>query len=294
MSIFKRNLKKISVDSEKFLKNFLKRQSDNSKLITSMKYGLFSGGKNFRTSIVVNTGKIFKVNYKKLIIIGAAVECIHSYSLIHDDLPCMDDDEIRRGKMTTHKKFGESTAVLSGNSLLTLAFEILSSRQLKVKNNLKINLIKSLAISSGHLGMAGGQFLDLFFEHKKISKNSIINMQCMKTGMLFGFCCEAAAIVANLSNSDRNKFYEIGKEIGIIYQIADDFIDLTGNKKIVGKPTQKDNKMGKSTLLNFAGKDYANSYAQNLKKKIINKLKKYGKNSNDLIQSIEFILNRKK
>ena len=294
MSIFKRNLKKISADSEKFLKSFLKRQSINSKLITPMKYGLFSGGKNFRTSIVVNTGKIFKVNYKKLIIIGAAVECIHSYSLIHDDLPCMDDDEIRRGKMTTHKKFGESTAVLAGNSLLTLAFEILSSNQLKVKNNLKIHLIKSLAISSGHLGIAGGQFLDLFFEHKKIPKNSVINMQSMKTGMLFGFCCEAAATVANLSNSDRNKFYEIGKEIGIIYQIADDFIDLTGNKKIVGKPTQKDNKMGKSTLLNSAGKDYVNSYAQNLKKKIINKLKKHGKNSNDLIQSVEFILNRKK
>ena len=162
------------------------------------------------------------------------------------------------------------------------------------KRIVKIHLIKSLAISSGHLGIAGGQFLDLFFEHKKIPKNSVINMQSMKTGMLFGFCCEAAATVANLSNSDRNKFYEIGKEIGIIYQIADDFIDLTGNKKIVGKPTQKDNKMGKSTLLNSVGKDYVNSYAQNLKKKIINKLKKHGNNSNDLIQSVEFILNRKK
>jgi len=294
MSVFERNLKKISADSEKFLKSFLKKQSINSKLITPMKYGLFSGGKNFRTSIVVNTGKIFKVNYKKLIIIGAAAECIHSYSLIHDDLPCMDDDEIRRGKMTTHKKFGESTAVLAGNSLLTLAFEILSSNQLKVKNNLKIHLVKSLAISSGHLGIAGGQFLDLFFEHKKIPKNKIINMQRMKTGMLFGFCCEAVAIVANLSNADRNKFYEIGKEIGTIYQIADDFIDLTGNKKIVGKSTQKDNKMGKRTLLNSAGKYYANLYVENLKNKIINKLKKYGKNSNDLIQSVEFILNREK
>jgi len=196
--------------------------------------------------------------------------------------------------MTTHKKFGESTAVLAGNSLLTLAFEILSSNQLKVKNNLKIHLVKSLAISSGHLGIAGGQFLDLFFEHKKIPKNKIINMQRMKTGMLFGFCCEAVAIVANLSNADRNKFYEIGKEIGTIYQIADDFIDLTGNKKIVGKSTQKDNKMGKRTLLNSAGKYYANLYVENLKNKIINKLKKYGKNSNDLIQSVEFILNREK
>ncbi len=294
MSALKRNLKRISADSEKFLKSFLKKQSSNSLLITPMKYGLFSGGKNFRTSIVVNTGKIFKVAYKKLIIIGAAVECIHSYSLIHDDLPCMDDDDIRRGKMTTHKKFGESTAVLAGNSLLTLAFEILSSSELKIKNNLKIDLIKSLAISSGHLGIAGGQFLDLFFEHKKVSKDRIINMQCMKTGMLFGFCCEAAAIVANLSSIERKKFYQIGKEIGIIYQIADDFIDLTGNKKLAGKPTQKDDKMGKSTLLNSAGKSYANSYAQNLKNKIINKLKKYGKNSNDLIQSIEFILNRQK
>ena len=294
MDNFQSNLKKIARDTEAFLKNFLKNQSINSKLIIPMKYGLFSGGKNFRSAIVVNTGKIVNEDYQKLIIIGSAVECIHSYSLIHDDLPCMDNDDVRRGKMSTHKKFGESTAVLAGSSLLTLAFEILTSEKLKIKKNLKIDLIKSLSYSSGHLGMAGGQYLDLFFEHKKVTKKKIIDMECMKTGMLFGFCCQAVAIIRNLSNSERKKFYRIGKEIGILYQIADDLIDLKGNIKIVGKITQKDKQMGKSTLLSQLGKSYTTTYAQSLKKRIILKLKKYGKNSNGLIKSIEFILGRNK
>ena len=138
---------------------------------------------------------MFSIDYKTLIIIGSAVECIHAYSLIHDDLPCMDDDDIRRGKDSTHIKYGESTAVLAGNSLLTLAFEILTSPNLKLSEKIKIKLIKKLSECSGHLGIAGGQYLDLSYERKKISKKKILEMEIKKTGMLFSFCSAAPAII---------------------------------------------------------------------------------------------------
>ena len=165
----KKKLNKIAKDTNFFLKRFIKRQN-KSELIIPMKYGLFSGGKKIRSKILIDIGSLFKIDYRSLIIIGSAVECIHAYSLIHDDLPCMDNDLIRRGKPSTHVKFGESTAVLAGNSLLTMAYEILSHKDLNVSEKTKINLINKISESSGHLGIAGGQYLDLSFEHKKISK----------------------------------------------------------------------------------------------------------------------------
>jgi len=160
-----------------------------------MKYGIFSGGKRFRSAIIVNTGKIFNIDYKKLITIGAAIECVHSYSLIHDDLPAMDNDDLRRCKLAAHKRFNEFTAILAGNSLLTLAFEILSSKNLKLSSKVKNELIASLAIYSGFSGLAGGQYFDLTFENKRISKKQIIDIQNNKTGKLFAFCCECVGII---------------------------------------------------------------------------------------------------
>ena len=165
----KEKLNKIARDTNLFLKKFIKSQK-KSELITPMKYGLFSGGKKIRSKILIDVGSLFKINYKSLIIVGSAIECIHAYSLIHDDLPCMDNDNIRRGKPSTHMRFGESTAVLAGNSLLTLAFEILSNENLNISEKAKIDLISKISQSSGHQGIAGGQFLDLNYEHKKISK----------------------------------------------------------------------------------------------------------------------------
>ena len=149
-----RKLNKIAKDTSFFLKRFIKKQK-KSELIIPMKYGLFPGGKKIRSKILIDIGSIFKINYKSLIILGAAVECIHAYSLIHDDLPCMDNDTIRRGKPSTHIRFGESTAVLAGNSLLTMAFEILSHKDLNLSEKTKIKLINKISESSGHLGIAG-------------------------------------------------------------------------------------------------------------------------------------------
>ncbi len=175
-----KNAKKI----DKFLIKYLKRQ-DKTLLINPMKYGVISGGKKIRSTVILDAGKIFKINEKKLINICAAVECIHSYSLIHDDLPCMDDDSFRRGKLSTHKKFGEATAVLAGNSLLTLAFEILADENYLLNAKDKNKIIKALAFCSGHTGIAGGQELDLKFEKKTKNLKQIINMQKKKDRKTF-------------------------------------------------------------------------------------------------------------
>tara|TARA_B110000438_G_scaffold282790_1_gene310132 strand:- start:2161 stop:3036 length:876 start_codon:yes stop_codon:yes gene_type:complete len=282
-----KNAKKI----DRFLINYLKNQ-ELSLLLDPMKYGVISGGKKIRSTIILDAGKIFKLSENKLINICAAVECIHSYSLIHDDLPCMDNDSIRRGKPSTHMKFGEASAVLAGNSLLTLAFEIIADKNYSVNPKLKNEIIKSLASCSGHTGIAGGQELDLKFENKKKSLKQIVRMQKKKTGKLFSFCFYAVAVVAKKNMREKNKLSDLGDEIGLLFQLADDFLDIKGSKKLVGKPIKKDNKKGKSTLISLMGYEKTYKYADNLKKDILLKLTKHGKNAKDLINTIEFILGR--
>jgi farnesyl diphosphate synthase len=232
-----KKLNKIAKDTNIFLEKFIKKQK-KSELIIPMRYGLFSGGKKIRSKILIDIGSIFKLNYKSLIAIGAAVECIHAYSLIHDDLPCMDNDKLRRGKPSAHVKFGESTAVLAGNSLLTMAFEILSHKVLDINEKIKINLINKISECSGHLGIAGGQYLDLSYEHKKISKKKIIEMEIKKTGKLFSFCCVAPLIIKK-NKKDIKKFEDIGADIGLLFQVADDLIDHRGNSLVAGKKLEK-------------------------------------------------------
>ena len=172
-----------------FINNFLKREKA-SILIKPMKYGTLGGGKKIRSSIIINTGKLFNIKPKKLMNICGAVECIHSYSLIHDDLPCMDNDKIRRGKPATHVKFGQSTAILAGNSLLTLAFEMIADKKYLIESKIKNELVRELAFCSGHAGIAGGQELDLSFEKKEKTFNQIIKMQKKKQEnyLIFAVC----------------------------------------------------------------------------------------------------------
>jgi farnesyl diphosphate synthase len=286
-------LVRIAKDTNLFLKNFIKKQK-KTELVTAMEYGLFPGGKKIRSKILLDIGAIFKIEYKTLIVIGAAVECIHAYSLIHDDLPCMDNDKLRRGKPSTHIKFGESTAVLAGNSLLTMAFEILASPSLKVNEKTKVDLVQKLSQSSGHLGIAGGQYLDLNFEKKKISKNKIIDMEIKKTGRLFSFCCAVPAIIKKKNNKDIKFFENIGANIGLLFQIADDLIDFKGSSKIAGKITGKDKKKGKATLISLLGYQNAIKYSNKIKFKIIKDLNKYSSNSSNLNDTLNYILTRNK
>lgn len=275
-----------------FLKNYLRKQPQKSKLYEALKYGLFSGGKKFRSYLIVTSGKLFNLNYKKLIAVGAAVECIHSYSLIHDDLPSMDDDDYRRGKKSTHKVFGEATAILAGNSLLTLAFEILSSNNISINAKSKINLINALASSAGYAGIAGGQFLDLKFEKMRVNKNLIIDMQNKKTGELISFCTESVAILAN-KNLQRKFLKKIGLSIGLLFQITDDLLDLYGDKNKTGKPTRRDKQKGKATIIKSLGINKTIEFCYELLDEITEKLKnKYGSRADRLIDSVNFLLRR--
>ena len=289
--MIKTKLNKNAKKVDNFLINFINKQK-NSLLVAPMKYGVISGGKKIRSTVILDFGKILRVNEKKLISICAAVECIHSYSLIHDDLPCMDNDSFRRGKPSTHKKYGEATAVLAGNSLLTLAFEIISDKKNHLRSDHKIKIINLLSNCSGHTGIAGGQELDLKFENKRKKNSQILNMQRKKTGKLFNFCLQSVAIIANRNNIEKKMFGVIGEDIGLLFQLADDFLDIKGSKKLIGKSIKKDDKKGKSTLINLFGYEKAFNYANNLKKKILLKLRKHGKNAKDLIETIEFIQKR--
>ncbi len=290
--MIKKKLTKNAKKIDQFLVKFIKRQK-KSLLVKPMKYGVLSGGKKIRSTIILDAGKLFNIHENKLLNICAAVECIHSYSLIHDDLPCMDNDSTRRGKPSTHIKFGEASAVLAGSSLLTLSFEIISDRKYYLKPKLKNELIRSLASCSGHTGIAGGQELDLKFENKKKRLNQIIDMQKKKTGKLFNFCLNAVGVIANKSEKEKKFLSNLGEEIGLLFQFADDLLDKKGSKKLVGKPVNKDKKKGKSTLLKLMGENKAHIYANNLKKKILRKLIKHGKKAKELISTIEFILERK-
>jgi farnesyl diphosphate synthase len=284
---------KIAKDTNFFLTKFVSKQK-NSQLIPVMKYGLLPGGKKIRSKILVDIGSLLSIDYKILIAISAAVECIHAYSLIHDDLPCMDNDKMRRGKPSVHIKFGESTAVLAGNSLLTMAFEILANPSLKLSEKIKINLIKKLSECSGHLGIAGGQYLDLSYERKKISKKKIIEMEIKKTGKLFSFCCVAPAIIKKKSSKEIKFFENIGSDIGLLFQIADDLIDFKGISKIAGKKTGKDQKKGKATLISLLGYSNAIKYCDNIIFGINKNLTKYGSNSKNIEETLDYILNRDK
>ena len=187
----------------------------------------------------------------------------------------------------------DSHAVLAGSSLLTLAFEIIASKKYSLNSKMKNELIRSLASCSGHTGIAGGQELDLKFENKKKKLNQVIDMQKKKTGKLFNFCLNAVGIIANKSKKEKNFLSNLGEEIGLLFQFADDLLDKKGSRKLVGKPVNKDKKKGKSTLLSLMGENKAQIYANNLKKKILRKLKKHGKKATALVNTIEFILERK-
>ena len=285
-----KKLKKISKRVNFYLNNYLSK-FNSSELIKPMKYGLFPGGKKIRSKIIFDVGYIFNVKIKDLLILAASVEAIHAYSLIHDDLPCMDDDRLRRGKLSTHIKFGESTAILAGNSLLTSAFEILTDKNFKVEYKIKSRLINLLSRCSGQTGIAGGQYLDLSYEKKKVSLQKILDMELKKTGKLFEYCCLAPLIIKK-NKKNLKSFSKIGKEIGLLFQIVDDLIDFKGKTKTAGKKTKKDIKKGKATIISLLGYENAVKYTNKLKENIFNKLKLHDKKAHHLKETINFIMER--
>ena len=267
-------------------------QSASPRLLSAMRYAALGAGKRLRPYFVLESARLFNVPRPRALRVGAALECVHCYSLVHDDLPAMDDDDLRRGKPTTHKKFDEATAILAGDSLLTLAFEILAHNETHADPNVRSNLILELAKASGMNGMAGGQMLDIEAEADvSPSLEHIMRIQSHKTGALFRFACEAGAIVAG---ADRSPLRHYADDIGLAFQITDDLLDLESTPAELGKATQKDKRKGKATIVGLMGRGAAQQKTKSLVESAIAALASYGSAADTLRAAAHFIISRKK
>jgi farnesyl diphosphate synthase len=233
----------------------------------AMRYATFAGGKRLRPFLVLHSARLFDVDDAQSLRVGSALEVLHTYSLVHDDLPCMDDDDLRRGRPTTHVAYDEMTAVLAGDGLLTIAFEILADEKTHPDPAVRIGLVARLAEAAGHDGMIGGQAIDMLApslesKKQKFGVDDVVNLQRLKTGQLFEFACEAGPILAKASSQDRARLRAYAREMGVVFQITDDLLDVTSTAEKTGKAVGKDADQGKATLVTLLGVDGARAEAE--------------------------------
>ena len=287
-------LKSFSANFEEKLLNFLPRTHFfSNKLDKAMKYVVKVGGKRLRPLILNEVSSILGVKKENSNRVAASIEFIHCYSLVHDDLPAMDDDDLRRGHPTCHVKFDEATAILVGDAFQSLAFEIISHKKTHKSSQVRCDLIAELAKSSGAEGMVGGQMLDLEAEKKTLSLEKIFQLQRLKTGELFRFSCIAPCILAEKKN-ELKVFENFSSKLGLAFQIKDDLLDVEGNIIDVGKKTGKDFKKGKETLVSLLGKENAKKKSKDLIEESIKIIKPFGEKAKNLIDLANFIISRKK
>jgi len=264
------------------------------RLLDAMRHGVLNGGKRLRPFLVMETAALFDADGHGAMRAAAAVECVHCYSLIHDDLPAMDDDDLRRGQPTVHRAFDEATAILAGDSLLTLAFDILADSADFLDAATRSNLVLALARAAGLGGMAGGQALDLEAETTSPDEHGIITLQAMKTGALIRFSCEAGAIVGQASATQREALREYGNAIGLAFQLADDLLDLTGDSAALGKATGKDAAAGKATLAAMHGEDWTRQQLRGLVDQAEAALAGFGGRGDRLRAAARFVAERRR
>jgi len=300
------------------------------RLLTAMRHGLLNGGKRLRPFLVIESARMLGCETSAPIHVAAALECVHSYSLVHDDLPAMDDDDLRRGQPTVHKAFDEATAILAGDALLTLAFEVLADetatgggkppRRAESKHGYaaplwgggrtvtgagkgdenvlstrqRLDLVLGLSRAAGLGGMVGGQMLDLQAETATPDEAGIIRLQAMKTGALIRYACEAGAIVADSSRLDRERLAEFGSAIGLAFQLADDLLDVTASSDAMGKATGKDASRGKGTLVSLHGEASARTQLRGLVKQAEELLEPYGDAADVLKAAARFVAERER
>jgi farnesyl diphosphate synthase len=271
-----------------------------ARLIEAMRYSSLNGGKRFRPFLVVESAALFEVPRPNALMAGAALECVHCYSLVHDDLPAMDNDDLRRGQPTAHKAFDEATAILAGDGLLTFAFDILSRPETHADPRVRIELVMALARASGVGGMAGGQMLDLAAEGRFVqnraalafSEKDVRTLQAMKTGALLRFACEAGGILAAATPEQRAALERYGAAVGQAFQIADDLLDLEGDPALVGKQTGKDAAAGKATLVSVLGVPVAKARLKELVAEAEQALAAFGSAAAVLIEGAKFVADR--
>lgn len=256
-----------------------------ARLFQAMRHAAIGGGKRLRPLLTVATAELFHVDRERAIRAGTAIECVHVYSLIHDDLPAMDDDDLRRGKPTVHKAFDEATAILAGDSLHALAFDLLADAQTHPDPFVRCELIEALARASGPDGMAGGQMMDLAAEHSRFDLATVTRLQQLKTGMLIAVSVEAGAILAKLPHEGRTGLRGYARDIGLAFQIADDIMDVEGNEDQAGKRLHKDDAAGKETFVTLLGLDGAKAQAAMLVDQAISHLHSYGPKA-DLLRAV--------
>ncbi len=265
------------------------------RLVEAMRYSALGQGKRLRPFLLRESARIHGADDAHALRAGAALECVHCYSLIHDDLPAMDDDDLRRGQPTCHKRFDEATAILAGDGLLTHAFFILAAPRTHPDAAVRAELIAGLARDSGHEGMAGGQMLDLQAEARASHDEAeVLAVQSLKTGALFGFACEAGAILAKRPKEDRARMRQYAGHIGLAFQIADDILDVESTPEELGKATGKDAGAGKATFIDLYGLDGAKARARELVETAQETLSPYGEEADNLRQAARFIIERRK
>jgi farnesyl diphosphate synthase len=270
-----------------------------ARLVEAMRYASLGGGKRFRPFLVVESAALFDVPRQQALLVGAALECVHCYSLVHDDLPAMDNDALRRGQPTAHKKFDEATAILAGDGLLTFAFDILSRPETHADAAVRIALVGALARASGIGGMVGGQMLDLAAEGRfahngpqHLSKNEVRTLQAMKTGALLRFACQAGGILGAATRPQRDALERYGSVVGQAFQIADDLLDLEGDPALVGKSTGKDAEAGKATMVGVLGIAGAKARLRQLVGDAEQALAVFGADAAILVEGARFVADR--
>lgn len=269
-----------------------KPSGPEARLLEAMRYAALSGGKRLRAFFVLQTGNLFGVDRRALGRVAAAVECLHAYSLVHDDLPAMDNDDLRRGQPTVHKAFDEATAILAGDALLTHAFGLIASPEAHGDPYVRCELISRLYAASGHGGMVGGQMMDLAFEGQDPPLPEITRLQRMKTAALITFCCEAGAIMGKSSARPLHALSAYGQEVGLAYQIADDLLDMEGTEAQTGKGVRKDAKRGKATVVSVLGPERARAQADALVDQAIAHLEMFDDKADLLRAAARFAITR--
>ncbi|MEL7528648.1 MAG: polyprenyl synthetase family protein [Pseudomonadota bacterium] len=262
------------------------------RLVDAMRHGALNGGKRLRPILVIETARLFGRDGDSVLQTACALELIHCYSLIHDDLPAMDDDDLRRGQPTVHKAFDEATAILAGDALLTLAFDVAGDEKVHNDAAVRLRLSRELARAAGVGGMAGGQMLDLESEHRQRSEAEIRRLQSMKTGALLRYSCRAGAIVADASDDDIARLTRFGEVIGLAFQLADDLLDVEASAEVMGKATGKDAEAGKATLVGLWGADKTRAELKTLLQESEQLLAPYGHGAETLSALADFIVNR--
>ncbi len=283
-----------AVEVEGMLDGLLSAEdAPEKRLYEAMRYATLGGGKRLRPFLVVESAQLFGVGRRSALRTGAALELVHCYSLVHDDLPAMDDDDLRRGKPTVHRRFDEATAILAGDALLTLAFEVLAHPETHSKAEVRLALVEALARAAGARGMVGGQMIDLQAETRSLDIGEITRLQRLKTGELIAFACEAGAILGLAPAVAREALRGYAHDLGLAFQIADDLLDVEGTAEEVGKAVNKDEKAGKATFVSILGVDRARAQATRLAEQAISHLAIFGEKAELLCKAARFVVERR-